>query len=729
MNTPLTERSSKWLSYLVIFFMILLGFEISSHFIVDQIKYQIISFVGAVMAVSFLTLQWRAFPVIAAALFTYYFQSGRDPLMAAAFAVTMPILPLLVSTFFLRASRSKLIESGSEQLGLFFLFFGVLIPIGNTLQMFAISAATEKQHLSAQFLFYAMLGTALTHLIVTPLLLFLTSLFTRKNGHRYMLLDSELRNSNQNKWWFPLWLLSCSLLMTIAFSFQNTTTLFSTCLAVFLLVTIGLGKFGVVRPLSVGALVMLTMVYAGVQRVNQIATLDDNFYGLMMVLIVITSLSYLIAGYVLKHHDMLKSQIHAERIDPYTGLFNIGQLKEDIIHHNKIILIYLDLAPTLSKLGDIGHEGKSQLIAQIQQELLDSDSQVGRCYRPPFTLGILGYTHKTKGIKNELKNLTQMLDEFQFYWKGTSISLVDPTLHCIQAGKRSNIQDLVSHLCDQPPISDTKLNWVDEPALEGKVDKLSYIQKAFKNNWFELNCQPYLKLTAGDLERLHSFEVLLRINPENGVRLTPAEFFPLVNQFGLETQLDKWVVHNTFKMLHEQVHEWDKIEKCAINLTAKSLGVSHLAHDILASAKMFEIPLKRICFEITESSALQNEQQAIETITILRNAGCKIALDDFGTGYASFAYLRRLPLDILKVDGEFVKELPTNESDRLIVSSISKVAKEIGLETVAEFVESHEHIEILNSLGITYAQGYGVAKPRPLIHYLHEINEKEALVY
>ncbi len=716
------------LPHVILYFAILGCFQLSSLFVVDPLDFQVVSFVSAVMTVGFLKYRWRVLPTIAAALFSYYFFSGRDGFTSLVFSLTIPLLPLFVAIAFHCACQRQKSIRPYDHMVTFFLFYGLTFPILNALKLLLLSSLVDDLYVSTQFLFYSSISSALTQLLLTPIILFIIYALSRNETHRYVLLDNELRASYRHTWSFFIWFASCATLITIALSYKEPLILITICLVVFLIATTGIGKHGVLRPLGIGAGVILLMVYAGVQRANETG-IEDSFYGLMMMLMLITALSYLIAGYVLQHHEMLKTQIRAERIDPYTGLFNVKQLEEDITEHQHIVLIYLDLAPTLSKLGDIGHEGKSQLIGQVQKELLESDSIIKRCYRPPYTLGILGFMVDGSEVEEELCHLTGMLKDFQFYWKGTSISLVDPILHCINATHSQNIHNLVSHLCGQPHIADTLLHWVDEPAIEGKVDKLSYIQKAFKNDWFELNCQPYLKLAASLEERLHSFEVLLRINPENGVRLTPAEFFPLVNQFGLETQLDKWVVHNTFKMLHEQVHEWDKIEKCAINLTAKSLGVSHLAHDILASAKMFEIPLKRICFEITESSALQNEQQAIQTITILRNAGCKIALDDFGTGYASFAYLRRLPLDILKVDGEFVKELPTNESDRLIVSSISKVAKEIGLETVAEFVESHEHIEILNSLGITYAQGYGVAKPRPLIHYLHEINEKEALAY
>lgn len=130
------------------------------------------------------------------------------------------------------------------------------------------------------------------------------------------------------------------------------------------------------------------------------------------------------------------------------------------------------------------------------------------------------------------------------------------------------------------------------------------------------------------------------------------------------------------------------------------------------------MPLGKICFEITESDALRDEEQAIIAIEQLRKIGCTIALDDFGTGYASFDYLRRLPLDIIKIDGSFVQEITHSDRDKTIVQAISQVAKTMNLTTVAEFVESEQHADILCDLGIDYAQGFGIAKPLPLLSHL-----------
>ncbi|WP_249027428.1 EAL domain-containing protein [Vibrio rotiferianus] len=343
---------------------------------------------------------------------------------------------------------------------------------------------------------------------------------------------------------------------------------------------------------------------------------------------------------------------------------------------------------------------------------------------PPFSTGVISFTEMSEGIHGELYEVSRHLAKFQFYWQGTSVSLVNPVLHCARIYPTMDIEKVASVLCDQRAGYDETIHWVKlNSAHSDRVDKLNYIQQIFKNDQFELYCQPY-KTLSPTANTPTSFEVLLRVINSDGSILAPADFFPLINQFGLETQLDRWVIDHTFLMLDAHVEDWTQIDYCSINLTAKTLGVPNLAEQIISKAAQLKIPLEKICFEIIESSALNNEQQAIETLTTLREAGCKVAIDDFGTGYASFEYLRRLPLDVLKIDGAFVKNLPYNETDRLIVSSICTVAREMKLQTVAEFVESEAHIQILSELGINYAQGYGVAKPMPLVVCLKGMAKK-----
>lgn len=721
MKNPNRRVIPSFISFSInVYAAVLLSYFCSSFFSIEFESYHVISFVIATIVVCFLRYGIKASPVIFAALLSYYLFTGRALSIAVIYAITIPLVPYLVASIYNQYKKRNINDSASSLLFAYFCLFGLVFPLLNASSFLLISYFTGKGHIPSEFFAYSVLGSSITLLTLAPTLMLLASLISKNFSGTYVDLDKEIRLSKHSDASFRFWLAFSLIPVLLGIALANDIELTFICLIAFMVIAAGIGKHGLLMPLAMGTFTSLVVLFINIDRVNTLLVLDSNFYGFLLIMLIIIMLSYLLAIHALRNYEMMQKQIRSERLDPYTGLLNVTQLQEDIAGEERAVLIYLDITPTLSKIGDIGHEGKSLLIQQIHKELIDVHG-LGHCYRPPFSLGILGFSLQGDDAKKCLNQLSEHLDNFQFYWNGTSISLVDPTLHCIKVTGEMNIKDLVSYLCDQPQLADIRFNWLEAPLLEGRVDKLSYIQQVFKQDNFELHCQPYLNLANKDSDQ-QCFEVLVRVKHSDGNVLSPAEFFPLIGQFGLETRLDKWVVRNTFSMLNEQVVNWNQIEKCAINLTAKSLSNPSLASELLAMAEQYHIPLEKICFEITESSALQNEQQAIETITSLRNAGAKIALDDFGTGYASFSYLRRLPLDILKIDGEFVRDLPNNETDRLIVSSLSVVAKELGLETVAEFVESPAHIDILEGLNITYAQGYGVAKPRPLADFLSEIS-------
>lgn len=723
MNKAASARRIKAMLFLTlgVILSVFAGFALSQMFVIEKDAFQLISVVSSVMVVSFLRYQWRALPAIVLSLMAYYFFTGRNVEHALLYSLTVPILPFAFSSLFHYLNSRSLHQPAARRISLFFIIIGCLFPFVNTVKMMLVNTFVDGQFLSADFLFYATLGNYLTQLLVTPILYVVVSLLTDTDTQSYLALDKRLRVSNNRCQSYITWLVSCVAIFFAAALSSSSFMLNSLSFFAVLLVVVGLAKHGLIRPLFVGSPFILLILNDGIRHFNEGLIGDKQFYGLLIIITVLTTLAYLLGGYSVKLFEMTQRQIRSERIDPYSGLSNIAQLKEDISHQSRSLLIYLDLTPTLSMLTDLGHEGKSQLIMQLSEFLYSRNNSINRCYRPPFSTGLLSFTHYSDTAEDDLNEVAEYLESFQFYWRGTSVALVSPTIFCTLVSQDQDIEKVVSILCDQPPQNDSSIHWVNIQSFEmDRVDKLNHIQQVFKREQFELFCQPYMKLSESEPSK-HSFEVLLRLKERDGQVLPPSAFFPLINQFGLELKLDHWVILNTFRMLSDKVENWDEIGHCAINLTAKTLSAENLAARIIESAQSFSIPLNKICFEITESSALINEQQAIATLNYLRNQGCKIAIDDFGTGYASFAYLRRLPLDILKIEGAFVREITQNETDRLIVSSIATVAKEMHLETVAEFVESTAHIAILRGLGIDFAQGYGVAKPMPLSEYLDEL--------
>ena len=183
--------------------------------------------------------------------------------------------------------------------------------------------------------------------------------------------------------------------------------------------------------------------------------------------------------------------------------------------------------------------------------------------------------------------------------------------------------------------------------------------------------------------------------------------------------LDRWVIRTALARLAPLLRQ-DRSRICAINLSGQSLGDERLVDFILQEIATHDIPPGTLCFEITETSAISHLGHARELAQRLKAAGCFLALDDFGSGLSSFSYLKELPVDFLKIDGAFVRNIEHDPVDRAIVSSIVQVARAMGRKTIAEYVENASCLEWVQSLGVDYAQGYHISRPRPLEEFCVE---------
>lgn len=243
------------------------------------------------------------------------------------------------------------------------------------------------------------------------------------------------------------------------------------------------------------------------------------------------------------------------------------------------------------------------------------------------------------------------------------------------------------------------------------------LKRALREDALVLYAQPIVACHH-ELEPPRRFEVLVRMLDEGRV-VSPGMFLEAVEKHGLATELDRWVVEHTLaylSALSEPVRR--RTEQVSINLSGHSMGSRSFRDFVVQRLRKVSLPPSLICFEITETAAVVHLDRAIDFIRTLQELGVTFALDDFGSGVSSFGYLRSLPVNYLKVDGQFVRHIYESALDRGIVTAINHIAHTMGMETVAEFVEDQNIVITLGDIGVDYLQGYHLGRPQPLETYL-----------
>lgn len=233
------------------------------------------------------------------------------------------------------------------------------------------------------------------------------------------------------------------------------------------------------------------------------------------------------------------------------------------------------------------------------------------------------------------------------------------------------------------------------------------IRDAIKENQFALACQPIVNIQSGEID---SYEVLIRMVDENYEMIMPNGFLPSAERFGLSVDIDKWVIANAIETLAQQRKEIPTL-RYSINLSAQTLSDGTVADLILGKLHATGLVSSALTFEVTETVAIAGIGLAESFLRRLQEIGCQTALDDFGAGFSSFAYLKGLPVDYVKIDGHFVKNLAKNHVDQAMVKAMNEIAHALGKQTVAEFVEDEASLKILRELGVDFAQGYYLGRP------------------
>jgi len=323
--------------------------------------------------------------------------------------------------------------------------------------------------------------------------------------------------------------------------------------------------------------------------------------------------------------------------------------------------------------------------------------------------------------KKVAETLLEAVQSFHFEWDGTvfdtsiSMALVpisaektvseilgtaDVALSAAKDGGRGRIHEYRPH--DSTVIRrHDEMHWVLQ------------LEDALRSDRFQLHFQPIQPMQEGIEEGLH-YEVLLRVLDDDGDVLSPHELLNAAEQFDMATRVDTWVVNAVFDWLSKHPAHVEKLSLCSINLSGASIGDSTFLRFLKEKLKVDGIPVSKISFEVTENAAIKNISKARDFIETIKKHGCKFALDDFGSGHSSFAYLKDLPVDILKIDGMFVKGINSEPVNFAMVKAINDVGQVMNMKTIAEYVENEEVYNKLIEIGVDYGQGYYFGKSEKL---------------
>lgn len=269
---------------------------------------------------------------------------------------------------------------------------------------------------------------------------------------------------------------------------------------------------------------------------------------------------------------------------------------------------------------------------------------------------------------------------------------------------------------------------LDASMLQRRNDlaQVGYLQSALLEQRFILYAQPIRALqeeTSG-----HRYEVLVRMRDRDGELVSPAKFLTAAERYQMMSALDRWVINTTLEQLGNAENTLEiSLATFSINVSAQSLADDDFVSHVESRIRECGVSPDALCFEITETAVVRNLAQAQHFISRLRRQGCRFALDDFGTGYSSFAYLKSLPVQYIKLDGVFVRDILENPLSEAIVSAATQIAKVMGAATVGEHVENELVMGKLKALGVDYAQGFSIGEPRPLAEILSDIDKLSQL--
>ncbi|MDX1512460.1 MAG: EAL domain-containing protein [Gammaproteobacteria bacterium] len=436
---------------------------------------------------------------------------------------------------------------------------------------------------------------------------------------------------------------------------------------------------------------------------------------------------------VTESHALSEELSYQASHDALTGLVNRREFErrlEQALHSARVndydhALCYMDLDQFKVINDTCGHVAGDALLRQLggglKSRLRRSDT-IARLGGDEF--GILIERCSMLEGRRVAESSLDAIKSHRFMWEGKTFS-VGASIGLVPiTGTEDSVTELLrlaDSACYAAKDQGRNRIHVYEPGdvavarRRGEMQWISRIHNALRENGLRLVCQPIVPVSE-KADGGYYGELLLRMVDEHDRTRShsPGAFLAAAERYDIASRIDHWVIGSAFDWLEQHVNELESIRMLSVNLSGQSLSDGELLGYVSERLSNGPIRPEKICFELTETAAIANLPEASRFFEALRGFGCRFALDDFGSGLSSFAYLKTLPVDFLKIDGVFIRDIARDPISRSMVQSINDIGKVMGKKTIAEFVESEAIFHVLRDLGVDYAQGYWIGTPRPL---------------
>jgi len=427
------------------------------------------------------------------------------------------------------------------------------------------------------------------------------------------------------------------------------------------------------------------------------------------------------------HQQLMYQSSH----DELTGLINRREFMNCMTHaredaqqsNKKHAICYIDIDNFKVINTSYGFDAGDKLLNSVVEEIksqLNEENVLSRMGPDKF-----GLLLQDKALDDAVELIEDVLDHlmsYRFEWNDNRMSITLSAGIALITANTEDLADLLQSaesscgLAKESGGNQIQIFTAGSSRIMRRKKEMEWatkIDRALDENQLFLRCQK-IAPTQPHLDQRPHYEILLGISEELGGNASLESFIHAAEQHNRMIAVDRWVIHNAFVWIADNEDAVSDISAFSINLSGQSLNNEGLIEYIYQQVTDTSVPIERVCFEVTETAGVTNLSDAADFIETIKGTGCKFALDDFGTGMSSYSYLKSLPVDYLKIDGVFIKDIANNKNDYAVVKSICEIGHFMEKTVIAEFVQDDNSAKILQDIGVDYLQGYGIDKPHRL---------------